>query len=85
MMLARTMRVSCGTYRNAIVSTSTGSDLPNTATKTAASAMPGNDMMTSMMRMRISAIHLGAVAAIVPSTQATARATSVAPRPITSE
>ena len=67
------------------MSTSTGSDLPNTATNTAASAMPGNDMITSMTRMRVSEIHFGAVAAIVPSTQATARATRVAPSPITRE
>ena len=42
-------------------------------------------MTTSITRMRVSEIHLGAVAAMAPSTVAAARAHSVAPRPIVSE
>ena len=54
-------------------------------TSTAASAMPGKDMMTSRTRMRVSAIHLRDVAAMAPRTEATRRARPVAVRPTTSE
>src|SRR5690625_3905744 len=63
----------------------TGSELQNTATNTAASAMPGKDMITSRMRISTSEASFAAVAAIEPITAATTRAPAVAARPITSE
>src|SRR5699024_9534197 len=83
--LARTTRANCGTYRKPIAKMITGSELPNTATNTAASAMPGKDMITSRMRISTSEASLAAVAAIEPITAATTRAPAVAARPITSE
>gem|GEM_PF-5930675 len=62
-----------------------GSERPNTATKTAASAMPGKDMMMSNTRIKISAVHFLAVAAIEPSTRATNNAKPVAPKPMVRE
>ena len=72
-------------YRNAIVSTRIGVELPNTATNTAASAIPGKDMMMSMIRMRTSETALFAVAAIEPRIAAATSATAVAPIPMTRE
>ena len=69
-----------------MANTSTTSEFPNTATNTAARAMPGKDMMMmSRMRMSTSETTLPAVAAIEPSTAAAASAAAVAHRPITRE
>lgn len=62
-----------------------GKDCENTATKTAANAIPGKLIMMSMIRMRISETTFPAVAAMDPRTDAITRANSVAPRPMTSE
>jgi len=64
---------------------STGTELPKTATKTAASAMPGKLMTMSRMRMSTSDTTLPAVAAIEPRTAAASRAPAVAHRPMSSE
>lgn len=64
---------------------STGRLLPNTATKTIASAMPGNDMITSSTRMMPSLTQRCAVAAMAPIVPPTMRARAVAPTPIASD
>ena len=79
------MRASCGTYRKPIAKMSEGTELPNTMTNVAASAMPGNDMTTSRMRMMTSDIHLRDTAAIDPMIEPSTSANAVAPRPMTSE
>ena len=83
--LARTMRAICGTYRMPIARMSEGSELPNTTTNVAASAMPGNDMSTSRMRMMTSDTHLRVTAAMAPMIEPRISANAVAPRPMTSE
>ena len=65
--------------------TSVGRFWPNTMMSVAARAMPGKDMMMSMMRMMTSEIHLRDTAAIEPMMEPTTRANAVAPRPMTSE
>lgn len=72
-------------YRKPMAKMSEGSELPNTTTNTAASAMPGNDMMTSMQRMMISDTHLRDTAAIDPKMEPATRAHAVAHRPMVSE
>ena len=62
-----------------------GSELPNTMTNVAASAMPGNDMMMSRTRMMMLEIHERVTAARAPMMEPNTRANAVAPRPITSE
>ena len=63
----------------------TGRELPNTATKTAARAMPGKDMMMSRMRITTSETHLFETAAMEPKIAAQARAKRVAQIPMMSE
>ena len=63
----------------------TGNEVPKTATNTAASAMPGKDMITSRTRMRISDGQRAAVAAKEPSSDATTSAMPVAHRPMSSD
>ena len=63
----------------------TGRVLPNTETNTAASAMPGKDMMMSMQRMITSEIHLRETAASAPKIAPKKSAKAVAAKPITSE
>ena len=65
--------------------TSTGRELPKTATNTAAKAMPGKDMMMSSTRISTSETALPAVAAMDPNTEAATIAAAVAHRPITSD
>ncbi|WP_270298228.1 hypothetical protein [Eggerthella sinensis] len=64
---------------------SEGTELPNTSTNVAASAMPGKDMTTSMMRMMTSDTHLRDTAAIAPMMEPQMSAKVVAPRPMMSE
>ncbi len=68
-----------------MVHTSTPTLLPNTVTSTAASAIGGNAMTTSRIRITVSSTQVREVAASAPSTQPTSSATAVAPRPMTSE
>lgn len=63
----------------------TGTLVPNTATRTAARAIGGNDITTSSVRMTDSSPSLREVAAIEPSTAPAISATAVAPRPMTRE
>ena len=83
--LARTMRAICGMYKKPIAKMSEGTELPNTSTNVAASAIPGKDMMTSRMRMMTSDTHLRATAATAPMMEPHTRAKAVAPRPMISE
>src|SRR5699024_9977093 len=83
--LARTTRASCGTYRKPIANTSTGREVPNTATNTAARAVPGKDITTSSTRITTSERNFAPVAAIEPITAAASSAPAVAARPISSE
>ena len=83
--MARTTRASCGTYRKPIAKISTGREVPNTATNTAARAMPGKDMITSSARIRNSEGSFAAVAAKEPRIIAASSAAPVANRPISSE
>ena len=68
-----------------IAKISTGSEVPNTATNTAASAMPGKDITTSSVRITISEAYFEAVAAKEPITAAATSAPAVAARPISRE
>ena len=63
----------------------TGSELPSEASSAAASAMPGNAMSMSMMRMMVSLAHLALVAASAPSRPPMTRARATEPMPISSE
>ena len=60
-------------------------DWPRIATNTAASAMPGIDMMMSMSRMMISEIHVRLTAAIAPMIEPRINANAMDERPMTSE
>ncbi len=55
---------------------------PNTATSTAASAMPGNAITTSRQRISVSSTALREVAASAPRRAPTTRASAVAPSPM---
>lgn len=63
----------------------TGTLVPKTATRTAASAIGGNDITTSRVRITDSSPSLREVAATEPSSAPAISATAVAPRPMTSE
>jgi hypothetical protein len=71
--------------RNAIAQISTVMPPPNTATSTAASAMPGNAITTSRQRISVSSTALREVAATAPSSAPATRASPVAPSPIASD
>lgn len=58
---------------------------PNTATRTAARAIPGNAITTSRQRISVSSTDLRDVAAIAPSTAPTTSASIVAPSPMASD
>lgn len=64
-----------------MITGSIGARVDSASTSTAASAMAGNDITMSSVRMRTSEIHLRAVAATEPSTAATTSAMPVAERP----
>jgi hypothetical protein len=83
--LARTTRAIGGVYRKPIARISTGSPRPNTATSTAASAMPGNAMTTSRIRMMIPSTRRFEVAATAPITAPATSAIATAPRPTASD
>ncbi len=68
-----------------MASTMEGTELPKTDTKTAARAMPGKLITTSMMRMMTSEIHLRLTAATEPMMQPPTRARRVAPKPMARE
>ena len=68
-----------------MANTSVGRFWPNTMTSVAARAMPGKDMMMSMMRMMTSDTHLRDTAAMEPKMEPKKSANAVAPRPMTSE
>ena len=72
-------------YKKPMAKMRVGSELPNTTTKVAARAMPGNDMMTSRTRMMTSETPLRATAAMEPIIEPQTKAKAVAPRPITRE
>ena len=84
-MFARTMRAICGVYMKPMEKMMAGTELPKISTRTAASAMPGTDMMMSSTRMITSEMLLRATAAIAPTIEPHTNANSVAPKPITSE
>ena len=85
MMFARTTRATCGAYMTPMATIKDGTVRPQTTTSVAASAMPGNDMMMSMMRMMTSDTHLRLTAAIAPKIAPKTKAKTVAPKPMTSE
>ena len=85
MMFARTMRAICGTYRMPMAAMMPNMDWPRIETNTAARAMPGTDMNTSMTRMMISEIHVRATAAIAPMSAPSTKANRMDSRPMTSE
>ena len=60
-------------------------DWPRIETNTAASAMPGTDMNTSMTRMMSSEIHVRVTAASAPISEPTMSAKTIELRPMTSE
>ena len=62
-----------------------GIELPNTAMNTAASAIPGKDMMMSSTRIRVSETQRELTAAMEPRTAAHASANSVAQMPMVRE
>ncbi len=64
---------------------SEGMDAPITMTTVAASAMPGKDMMTSMMRMMTSEIQVRVTAARAPMIAPKKRANAVDPKPMSRE
>ena len=84
-MLARTMRAICGVYMKPIAKMIEPTELPRIVTNTAASAMPGMDMMMSRMRMTTSDTHLRLTAATAPTIVPSTSAMSVAPKPMISE
>ena len=79
------MRAICGMYMKPMAKMMAGTDLPRMVTSTAASAMPGTDMITSRTRMMTSDTHLRVTAARAPTTEPVTSAKSVAPKPMTSE
>ncbi len=84
-MLARTMRAIWGVYMKPMEKMIEPMLLPRMDTNTAASAMPGKDMMMSRTRMITSDTHLRETAAMAPMTEPQTSAMRVAPKPMTSE
>ena len=84
-MFARTIRAICGVYIKPMAKMIEGTLLPRIETKTAASAMPGNDMMMSSTRMMTSETAFLETAAIAPIIEPHSSAIPVAPKPMTSE
>ena len=84
-MLARTIRAICGVYMKPMAKMIEGTELPRIVTKTAASAMPGMDMIMSRMRMTTSETALRLTAAMAPMTEPQTSAMAVAPKPMISE
>mgnify|MGYP007091922289 CR=1 FL=1 len=79
------MRAICGVYMKPMEKMIAGTELPRISTRTAASAIPGTDMMMSRMRMMTSETPLRATAAMAPTMEPHTSANRVAPKPMIRE